>query len=112
MKKVEAIIRPEKLEELKDILIKSGVSGITISQVNGCGRQKGFTKKIRGNDVNINTLYKVSIMMVLPDEKVDEIVDIIIDANRTDTIGDGKIFISDIEDCVRIRTGERGVKAL
>lgn len=112
MKKIEAIIRPEKLEELKAKLIDAEVTGITISQVNGCGNQKGFTTKIRGNDVYLNTLYKVSVMIVVPDEKLDKIVDIIIDINRTENIGDGKIFISDIDDCIRIRTGERGEKAL
>lgn len=112
MKKIEAIIRPEKLEELKVKLMNAGITGITISQVNGCGHQKGFTKKIRGNDVYLNTLYKVCIMTVVPDEKLDEVVDIIINVDRTEQIGDGKIFISDIDECIRIRTGERGEKAL
>ena len=112
MKKIEAIIRPEKLEELKVKLMNAGITGITISQVNGCGHQKGFTKKIRGNDVYLNILYKVCVMTVVPDEKMDEVVDIIIDVDRTEKIGDGKIFISDIDECIRIRTGEKGEKAL
>ena len=112
MKKIEAIIRPSKLEELKDALIKSKITGITISQVLGCGKQMGWTENYRSNSVLINVLPKVQIKIVVDDEKVDEVVDLIISIARTNEVGDGKIFITDIDECIRIRTGERGSEAL
>jgi nitrogen regulatory protein P-II 1 len=112
LKKIEAIIRPETLEPLKDALLKKHINGITINQVFGCGNQYGFTEYVRGNLVIMNTLSKVEIRIVVPDDKLDEIVDTIIAVAETGSYGDGKIFISEVLDCVRIRTKERGDKAL
>ncbi len=112
MKKIEAIIRPEKLEELKDTLIKNEISGITINQVFGCGNQYGFTEYIRGNTVIMNALPKTEVKIVVPDNKVDEIIELITSVAATGEFGDGKIFISDVIECVRIRTKERGESAL
>ncbi len=112
MKKIEAIIRPEKLEVLKDTLIKNNISGITINQVFGCGKQYGFTEYVRGNTVIMNTLPKTEIKMVVSDDKLEEIIDLITSVACTGEFGDGKIFISEIIDCVRIRTKERGESAL
>ncbi|MDF2590294.1 MAG: family nitrogen regulator, partial [Anaerocolumna sp.] len=99
MKKIEAIIRPEKLEPLKDALLQRQISGITINQVFGCGKQYGFTEFVRGNTVIMNTLSKVEIRIVVPDERLEEIVDLIITVAETGEYGDGKIFISEILDC-------------
>ena len=112
MKKIEAIIRPSKLEELKDCLQKFDITGLTISQVLGCGRQKGFSMDLPNGDVLLNVLPKIEIKMVVDDSNVDEIITIISSVARTGKVGDGKIFISDISDCVRIRTNERGSSAL
>lgn len=112
MKKIEAIIRPEKLEPLKDALLKMKINGITIHQVFGCGNQYGFTEYIRGNTVIMNTLSKVEIKIVVPDERLDEIVDVIVSTARTGEFGDGKIFVTNVIDCIRIRTKERGNEAL
>ena len=112
MKKIEAIIRPEKLEPLKEVLLSKKISGITINQVFGCGNQYGFTEYVRGNTIIMNTLSKVEIKIVVPDEKLEEIIDIITSVAETGEFGDGKIFISEVIDCVRIRTKERGVSAL
>lgn len=112
MKKVEAIVRPSKLEELKDALIESKISGITITQVLGCGQQMGWTENYRSSKVLINVLPKVQIKIIVNDDKVDEIVDLIVSVARTNEVGDGKIFVTDIADCIRIRTGDRGEKAI
>ncbi|MDY2730076.1 P-II family nitrogen regulator [Clostridium sp. HCP1S3_B4] len=112
MKKIEAIIRPLKLEELKDALNKADVHGITISQVMGCGRQGGWTEYYRSSEVLINVLPKIKIEIVLEDSKVDKIIDLIINTAQTGEVGDGKIFLFDVCDCIRIRTKERGDKAL
>jgi nitrogen regulatory protein P-II 1 len=112
MKKIEAIIRPDKLEPLKDALLKLKINGITIHQVFGCGNQFGFTEYIRGNSVILNTLSKIEIKIVVPDERLEEIVDVIISVAGTGEFGDGKIFITDVIDCIRIRTKERGNAAL
>ncbi len=112
MKKVEAIVRPSKLEELKDALIESKISGITITQVLGCGQQMGWTENYRSSKVLINVLPKVQIKIIVNDDKVDEIVDLIVSVARTNEVGDGKIFVTDIDDCIRIRTGERGENAI
>ena len=112
MKKIEAIVRPEKLESIKNALLDAEIDGLTIYEVNGCGNQYGFKTKIRGNEVMMNTLPKLYIMIVVPDQRADEIVNIIIKTARTNEIGDGKIFISDVGECVRIRTGERGIEAV
>ena len=112
MKKIEAIIKPEKLEPLKDELVKAKIDGMTIHQVYGCGNQHGWTEHYRGTDVIMNTLPKVYIMLIVNDNKVEEITKLIIDTVKTDSVGDGKIFISNIEDCIRIRTGETGEIAI
>lgn len=112
MKKIEAIIRPEKLEPLKDALLQRKINGITINQVFGCGNQYGFTEYIRGNTIIMNTLSKVEVKIVVPDERLEEIIDIITSIAETGEFGDGKIFISDVLDCVRIRTKEHGNEAL
>lgn len=112
MKKIEAIIRPEKLEPLKDALLQRKISGITINQVFGCGNQYGFTEYIRGNTIIMNTLSKVEVKIVVPDERLDEVIDIITSIAETGEFGDGKIFVSEVLDCVRIRTKEHGNEAL
>lgn len=112
MKKIEAIIRPEKLEPLKDALLKMQINGLTINQVLGCGKQYGFTEYVRGNTIIMNTLPKIEIKIVVPDERLEEIVDTIISIAQTGNYGDGKIFISEVIDCIRIRTKERGEAAL
>jgi len=112
MKKIEAIIRPSKLEEVKQALNAIDISGITISQVMGCGRQKGYTEVYRGSEVQINILPKIKLETVVADDKAQQVVDTLMAAARNGEIGDGKIFITDIDDAVRIRTGERGDNAL
>jgi len=108
MKKIEAVIRPERLELLKDALILAKVNGITINQVVGCGNQHGWKEHHRGSEVIMNTIPKVEIKMIVSEERLEEIIAIIIKVAKTGAVGDGKIFISNIEDCIRIRTGERG----
>jgi nitrogen regulatory protein P-II 1 len=112
MKKIEAIIQPHKLDEVKDALIAIGVTGITISEVRGHGRQKGHTEVYRGNEYKVDLLPKVRIEMVIPDSRSEQVVDTLAAAARTGKIGDGKIFISPIEEVVRIRNSERGETAL
>ena len=112
MKKIEAIIRPEKLQDIKDALIEKKIGGVTINQVMGCGKQHGWTEFIRGNEVLVHFLPKVEIKIVVEDSKVDEVVKLLMDISKTGEVGDGKIFISNIEECIRIRTGEKGNKAL
>ena len=112
MKKIEAIIRPSKLEALKDSLQKFNITGLTINQVLGCGRQKGFTMDLPNGEELLNVLPKIEIRMVVADDDVEDILTIISSIARTGEVGDGKIFISDITDCIRIRTNERGMAAL
>ena len=112
MKKIEAIIRPTKLEELKEAFKEGQINGVTISQVMGCGKQLGWKEYYRGNEVLVHFLPKIEIKIVVEDSKVDEVVKLIIDVARTGDIGDGKIFITDISECIRIRTGEIGKDAL
>ena len=112
MKKVEAIIRPEKLEDLKDALLKVSVHGMTINEVMGCGNQHGYTEYHRGSEVIINTLPMVKVEIVMVDEKVEGAIALIEEIARTGNPGDGKIFISTIDEAVRIRTGERGMEAI
>lgn len=113
MKKIEAIVRPEKYEEVKDALDAIDVKGITVSQVLGCGHQKGHTERIRGIDVEITMLNKIKFEIVVStDEWAEKTIDVIKKVACTGNVGDGKIFIYDIEDVVRIRTGERGIKAV
>jgi nitrogen regulatory protein PII len=112
MKKIESIIRTSKLSEVRNALNKYDIKGLTVSQVMGCGRQKGHKEYYRGSVVNINFLPKVKIEIVTKDKYVDEIIELISSVARTGEIGDGKIFVFDIEDAYRIRTGERGEDAL
>ncbi|MGE5472969.1 MAG: P-II family nitrogen regulator [Ignavibacteriales bacterium] len=108
MKKVEAIVRPSKLEDIKDALNKYGIHGMTVTPVTGCGFQKGYKEVFRGTEYTINLIQKVKIEIVLKDESLDNVIQILLEAGRTGEIGDGKIFICDIEDAITIRTGERG----
>ncbi|NET01935.1 MAG: P-II family nitrogen regulator [Sphaerospermopsis sp. SIO1G1] len=112
MKKVEAIIRPFKLDEVKIALVNAGIVGMTISEVRGFGRQKGQTERYRGSEYTVEFLQKLKVEIVVEDNLVDMVVDKIITAARTGEIGDGKIFISPVEQIVRIRTGERNIDAV
>ncbi len=112
MKKVEAIIKPFKLDEVKEALQEVGVQGITISEVKGFGRQKGHTELYRGAEYVVDFLPKIKLEVVITDDKAPEVVSAIQKAAKTGRIGDGKIFISSIEEVVRIRTGETGPDAL
>lgn len=112
MKKVEAIIKPFKLDDVKEALQEVGVQGLTVTEIKGFGRQKGHTELYRGAEYIVDFLPKVKIETVLPDDMVDAAIDAIISAARTDKIGDGKIFVSPIEQAIRIRTGETGDDAL
>ncbi len=112
MKKIEAVIRPGKLEEIKDALNKNDVHGLTVSQVMGCGHQKGRKEFYRGTEVTLNLLPKIKIEVVVKDSSVEEIIRLISEEARTGEVGDGKIFVYNIEDVVRIRTGERGENAI
>ncbi|MCX7922185.1 MAG: P-II family nitrogen regulator [Clostridia bacterium] len=112
MKKIEAIIRPGKLEEIKEALNKFNVHGITISQVMGCGHQKGRKEYYRGTEVTLNLLPKIKIEIITKDELVNDVVALICEGAKTGEVGDGKIFIYNVEDAIRIRTGERGEKAI
>jgi nitrogen regulatory protein P-II 1 len=112
MKKVEAIIKPFKLDEVKEALHEVGVQGITVTEAKGFGRQKGHTELYRGAEYVVDFLPKVKIEIVLMPEQVDAAVEAILKAARTGRIGDGKIFVLDIEEAIRIRTGERGADAI
>lgn len=112
MKKIEAIIRPERLELLKDALLAVRVNGITINQVIGCGNQHGWTEHHRGTEIIMNTRPKVEIKLVVSDKRLEEILGIITKVAYTGEVGDGKIFISEVQECIRIRTGERGESAI
>ncbi len=112
MKKIEAIIKPFKLDEVKEALAKEGIQGMTISEVKGFGRQKGHTELYRGAEYVVDFLPKVKMEILVEDEKAGLVADTILEAARTGRIGDGKIFILPMEDAVRIRTGERGDSAL
>lgn len=112
MKKIEAVIRPGKIEEVKDALNKFNIHGLTISQVMGCGLQKGRKEYYRGTEVTLNLLPKIKMEIVIPDSCLDDVVRIITEAAKTGEIGDGKIFVSNVEDVIRIRTGEKGDNAV
>lgn len=112
MKKIEAIIRPFKLEEVKEALVEEGIRGLTISEVRGYGRQKGHTETYRGSEYRIEFVPKIKIEVIIEDSKVEKIVDAILKTAKTGQVGDGKIFIYNVEDVVRIRTGESGKDAL
>src|SRR5438874_13251201 len=108
MKKIEAIVRSERLQSVQDALDELGVSGLTVTEVMGCGRQKGYTEQYRGSRVNISLLPKIKVESVVPSDVVDSVVDAIVGAAYTGETGDGRLFVYDIEQAVRIRTGERG----
>ena len=112
MKKIEAIIKPFKLDEVKEALHEIGVSGITVTEAKGFGRQKGHTELYRGAEYVVDFLPKVKIEVVVPDERVERAIDAIRKAAQTGRIGDGKIFVLNVEDAVRIRTGESGIDAI
>ncbi|ACA99282.1 MULTISPECIES: P-II family nitrogen regulator [Cyanophyceae] len=112
MKKVEAIIRPFKLDEVKIALVNAGIVGMTVSEVRGFGRQKGQTERYRGSEYTVEFLQKLKIEIVIDDDQVDAVVDKIVAAARTGEIGDGKIFISPVDQIVRIRTGEKDLEAV
>ncbi len=112
MKKIEAVIQSHKLDEVKDALIGIGVVGITASEVQGHGRQKGHTEVYRGAEYRVDFIPKVKLDLFVPDWRAEEVVDTIIAAARSGKIGDGKIFVSSVEEAIRIRNGERGEHVL
>ncbi len=112
MKRLLTIIRPNKLDDVKQALEEIGIHGLTVKDVKGRGRQLGITESYRGRDYNVDLLPKVEIEIVAKDEDVDKIVDTIIKTGQTGCIGDGKVFISPVEEVIRIRTGERGDEAI
>ena len=112
MKKIEAIIKPFKLEEVKDALGEAGIEGMTVSEVKGFGRQKGHTEIYRGSEYTVDFLPKIKVELVVTDQQVDSAVTTIVKAARTGKIGDGKVFVSAIEQAVRIRTDEKGESAV
>jgi nitrogen regulatory protein P-II 1 len=112
MKKIEAVIQPHKLDEVKEALIKIGVEGITVSEVRGHGRQKGHTEVYRGAEYKVDLLPKIKLEMVVAAERVAQIVDALAAAARSGKIGDGKIFVSSMDEAIRIRNGDRGDLAL
>ena len=112
MKRITAIVRPEKLEPLKAALFAAKVGGMTISQVNGCGSQHGWKEYYRGTEVLLNMVPKVKFELVVADGEVDGLVKVITETARTGNVGDGKIFVSPIDEVIRIRTDERGESAV
>jgi len=112
MKKIEAIIRPFKLEDVKIALVNSGIVGMTVSEVRGFGRQKGQVERYRGSEFTVEFLQKLKVEVVVEDEKVNSVIDAIAVAAKTGEIGDGKIFITSIDSVVRIRTGDKDEEAL
>ena len=112
MKKIEAIIKPFKLEEVKDALGEIGIEGMTVSEVKGFGRQKGHTEIYRGSEYTVDFLPKIKLEIVVGDELLESAVNAIVKAAKTGKIGDGKVFVSSIEEAIRIRTDERGENAV
>jgi nitrogen regulatory protein P-II 1 len=112
MKKIEAIIRPAKIDEVKEALDEFGVVGMTVTDVRGYGAQRGHTERYRGNTYVVNLLPKIKIELVVRDEVVEDVIQVVEEAARTGEVGDGKIFVEDVERAVRIRTGEEGDIAL
>jgi len=112
MKKVDAIIKPFKLDEVKDKLNEIGIKGITVTEVKGFGRQKGHTELYRGAEYVVDFLPKIKLEIIIPDELLDDVIESIMKTAQTGRIGDGKIFVTAIEDTIRIRTGERGQDAV
>jgi len=112
MKKVEAIIKPFKLDEVKDALNAIGIHGMTVTEVKGFGRQKGHVEVYRGTEYEVNFLPKIKIEVVIPDSIIDKVISTIIEKAKTGNIGDGKIFLYSLEDVIRIRTGDKGEAAI
>ena len=112
MKKIEAIIKPFKLEEVKDALAEVGIEGMTVSEVKGFGRQKGHTEIYRGSEYTVDFLPKIKLELVITDERLDAAVAAIVKSAKTGKIGDGKVFVSNVEEAVRIRTEEKGQAAV
>jgi nitrogen regulatory protein P-II 1 len=112
MKKIEAIIQPHKLDDVKDALKAVGIDGMTVSEVRGHGRQKGHTEVYRGMEYQVDLVPKIKVETVIPDGRLDEITRTLADAARTGKIGDGKIFVSDVAEAIRIRNGDTGEAAL
>ncbi|MBU6398954.1 MAG: P-II family nitrogen regulator [Verrucomicrobia bacterium] len=112
MKKIEAIIKPFKLEEVKDALGDVGIEGMTVSEIKGFGRQKGHTEIYRGSEYTVDFLPKIKIELVLPDARVEAAVEAIVKSAKTGKIGDGKVFVLPVEDAIRIRTEEKGEAAV
>jgi nitrogen regulatory protein P-II 1 len=112
MKMVEAIVKPFKLDEVKEALTKAGIEGMTVEEVKGFGRQKGHTELYRGAEYSVDFLPKVKIQILVTDDKAAKVVEVITENARTGKIGDGKIFVTNVEDVVRIRTGEKGPDAI
>ena len=112
MKKVEAIIKPHKLEDVKEALADVGVEGMTVTEVKGFGRQKGHTEIYRGSEYTVDFLPKVKIDIVIDDDRVEAVCKAVVEAANTNKIGDGKVFVSPVEEAIRIRTGETGGEAL
>jgi nitrogen regulatory protein P-II 1 len=112
MRKVEAVIKPFKLEEVKEALTGAGFIGMTVTEVRGFGRQKGHTEMYRGGEYKVDFLPKIKLEVVVADDRATKVVDLIVAAARTGSIGDGKVFVSPLDDVVRIRTGEHGEGAV
>ena len=112
MKKVEAVIKPFKLDEVKDKLNEIGIKGITVTEVKGFGRQKGHTELYRGAEYVVDFLPKIKLEIIIPDNQLDDVVETIMKSAQTGRIGDGKIFVTELVDTIRIRTGERGEEAI
>ncbi len=112
MKKIEAVIKPFKLEDVKDALAEAGITGMTVTDVKGYGRQQGHSELYRGAEYVVDFLAKTKIELVINDEEVDNCVNLIVDSAKTGKIGDGKIFVTSIEEVIRIRTGETGSEAV
>ena len=112
MKKIEAVIKPFKLDDVKEALNEVGIQGMTVSEVKGYGRQKGHTEIYRGAEYAVDFIPKLKIEIVVPAERCEEVIEVIIKSSFTGKIGDGKIFVSSMEDVIRVRTGERGADAL
>jgi len=112
VKKIECIIKPFKLDEVREALTKLGVQGMTITEAKGFGRQKGHSELYRGSEYTVDFLPKVKVEVVIPDEQAEEVVEAVLSSARTERIGDGKIFVLPVQDAIRIRTGERGEMAI
>jgi nitrogen regulatory protein P-II 1 len=112
MKKIECVTRPLKLEPVKDALTDIGIFGMTVTEVRGCGKQRGRTERYRGAEYVVSLLPKVKLEIIVPDGRVEEVVGVIAETARTGEIGDGKIFVLPVEEVIRIRTGERGEEAI